>query len=151
MLKSLFVKNNYAIYCIAAMMLGACAQEASPPISASITEMPAVELYNRIENNSAPLIIDVRSSEEFFAGHLPGALNVAHNEFVDSPAESIALLPTDKDAEIVVHCVSGKRAGIAMEIMINSGYTNINHLVGDYSGWQAAGYPVEIEQQSPTN
>ena len=147
-MKKLLIKiKNYAFFSIVMLLILACAQEAAPPEGTTATnviiEIPAVELYNRIKTNTAPLIIDVRSPEEFAAGHLPGALNMAHNEFVDNPTESVALLPTAMDAEIVVHCVSGKRAGIAMEVISNAGYTNVGHLIGDFSGWEAAGYTIE--------
>ena len=146
MTKPLIKFIKYTFFYLTILTLAACAQEAEPPTTtSSIGEIPAAELNSRIENSNAPLIIDVRSSEEFAAGHLPGALNIAHNEFVDDPAASIALLPTAKDAEMVVHCVSGKRAGIAMEVITAAGYTNVNHLSGDYSGWEAAGYPVGTE------
>ena len=138
--------TNY-ILGLAVLTLAACSQEATPPEGmAAVGEIPAVELYSRIENNSAPLIIDVRSPGEFSAGHLPAALNITHEEFVDAPEMSLALLPTDKDAEIVVHCASGTRADIAMEVIAGAGYTNVNHLSGDYRGWEAAGYPVESEE-----
>jgi phage shock protein E len=147
MAKLLIKIKNYVLYSIIMLLVSACAQEAAPPedttVANAIIEIPAVELYNRIETNTAPLIIDVRSSDEFATGHLPGALNVAHTEFVDSPAESVALLPTAKDAEIVVHCVSGRRAQIAMDIITRAGYTHVSHLIGDFSGWKAAGYPIE--------
>jgi len=145
--KSLNILKTYCFYGIVLLSLAACSQEATPPQGAAASgEIPAAELYSRIENNTAPLIIDVRSSGEFAAGHLPAALNIAHSEFVDTPATSLALLPTDKDAEIIVHCAVGKRAEVAMEIMTAAGYTNVNHLSGDYRGWEAAGYPVESEE-----
>jgi phage shock protein E len=144
--KSLSKFGTYYFCSIVLLTLAACSQETPPPESIPVIgEMPATELYTRIENNTAPLILDVRSADEFAAGHLAGALNIAHSEFVDAPEASLALLPTAKDAEIVVHCVSGKRAGIAAEIIAGAGYTNVNHLSGDYRGWEAAGYPVEIE------
>jgi phage shock protein E len=147
MTKLLIEIKNYAFCSLIILLVSACAQEAAPPEDTTATnviiEIPAVELFNRIETNNAPLIIDVRSADEFSVGHLPGALNVAHSEFVEYPAESVALLPTARDAEIVVHCVSGKRAGIAMEIITSAGYTNVGHLIGDFSGWKAAGYPIE--------
>jgi len=147
MYRSLIKLINYGFYAIVLLTLAACAQDASPPEdAAAISEIQALELYSRIENNTAPLIVDVRSADEFAGGHLPGALNISHTEFVDTPDASLALLPTAKDAEIVVHCVSGKRAGIAMEVMADAGYTNLNHLSGDYRGWEAAGYPVESEE-----
>jgi rhodanese-related sulfurtransferase len=147
MAKLLIKIKNYVFYSVIMLLVAACAQEAAPPedtgVANVIIEIPAAELYNRIETNTAPLIIDVRSSDEFATGHLPGALNMAHTEFVESPAESVALLPTAKDAEIVVHCASGKRAKIAMEVITNAGYTHVGHLIGDFSGWKAAGYPIE--------
>ncbi len=147
MAKLLIKIKNYIFYSVIMLLVAACAQEAAPPedtaVANVIIEIPAAELYQRIETDTAPLIIDVRSSDEFAAGHLPGALNVAHSEFIDTPTESVALLPTAKDAEIVVHCVSGKRAKIAMDVISSAGYTNVSHLIGDFSGWQAAGYPIE--------
>lgn len=146
MTKPLIKFIKYTFFYLVILILAACAQEAAPPTTtSSIGEISAAELNNRIETSTAPLIIDVRSPEEFAAGHLSGALNIAHSEFVDDPAASIALLPTAKDAEMVVHCVSGKRAGIAMEVITAAGYTNVNHLSGDYSGWEAAGYPAGTE------
>jgi rhodanese-related sulfurtransferase len=153
MAKLLIKIKNYVLYSIIMLLVSACAQEAAPPedttVANVIIKIPAAELYNRIETNTAPLIIDVRNSDEFATGHLPGALNMAHTEFVERPAESVALLPTAKDAEIVVHCVSGRRAKIAMDIITSAGYTHVGHLIGDFSGWKAAGYP--IEQDSPVN
>jgi phage shock protein E len=147
MTKLLMKIKNPVFYSIIMLLISACAQEAAPPEGTTaaniIIEIPAVELYNRIETNTAPLIIDVRSPEEFAAGHLPGALNISHSEFVDYPTESVALLPTATDAEIVVHCVSGKRARIAMEVISNAGYTNVGHLAGDFNGWEAAGYAIK--------
>ncbi|TDJ44577.1 MAG: rhodanese-like domain-containing protein [Gammaproteobacteria bacterium] len=147
MAKLLIKIKNYIFYSVIMLLVAACAQEAAPPedtaVANVIIEIPAAELYQRIETDTAPLIIDVRSSDEFAAGHLPGALNVAHSEFIDTPTESVALLPTAKDAEIVVHCVSGKRAKIAMDVISSAGYTNVSHLIGDFNGWQAAGYPIE--------
>jgi phage shock protein E len=148
MTKQMIRIRKFFYCCLVGLALSACAQEATPPEAAvSSGEIQASDLYSRIENSTAPLIIDVRSAGEFSAGHLPGALNIAHSEFVDSPAASLALLPTADDAEIVVHCVSGKRAGIAMDVMAAAGYTNVSHLTGDFSGWEAAGYPLEMENE----
>ena len=132
-----------------ALLLTGCAQE-TPPEKAAEQSAPeaavqqadisAAELNERIVAGSAPLILDVRSEGEFSEGHLPGAINIVHSEFVDAPAEALDILGQDKDAEIVVHCFSGRRAAIAEEILVENGYTNVRHLTGDWQGWQAAGY-----------
>jgi rhodanese-related sulfurtransferase len=124
------------------LLLAGCAQEAGPTAAERGADISAAELNDRISSNTAPLIIDVRSPEEFAAGHLPNALNIAHTEFVDSPDDSLALLPADRNTEIVIHCVTGRRAGIAADIIVAAGFTNVRPLTGHYQGWQAANYEI---------
>ena len=138
-----YVDINRTIVLVTLTLLVACAQEQPAAPAAEVGEIAATELNERMTQGNAPLIIDVRGGNEFAAGHLPGALNIAHTEFVDNPEASLALLPSAKDAEIVVHCVSGKRASIAAEIIAGAGYTNVRHLAGDFNGWQAANLPIE--------
>lgn len=147
---SLAIQIKRAGACLAiALLLTACAQEAPPETAAQESapetavqqaDISAAELNERIAAGSAPLILDVRSEGEFSEGHLPGAINIVHSEFVDAPAEALDMLGQDKDAEIVVHCFSGRRAAIAEEVLVENGYTNVRHLTGDWQGWQAAGY-----------
>jgi rhodanese-related sulfurtransferase len=132
---------------VMALWLAACSQEA-PPEKAATTATPATqqgdisaqELNERILAGSAPLILDVRSEGEFAEGHLPGAVNIIHSQFVDAPEGALAALGQAKDAEIVVHCFSGRRASIVEDVLVANGYSNIRHLAGDWQGWQAAGY-----------
>lgn len=109
---------------------------APPPAAATVTN---TDLQARIEAGSAPLVLDVRTPEEFADGHITGALNIAHDEI----AARVAELPADRGTEIVVHCRSGKRAATAEATLAELGFTNVRHLEGDYLGWQAAGLPVE--------
>ena len=50
------------------------------------------------------------------------------------------------DAEIVVYCRSGRRAGVAEAVLGEAGYTNIRDLEGHWLEWQAAGRPTESEE-----
>jgi phage shock protein E len=122
-----------------------CAQESAPASATVGAEITAAQLNERIANNTAPLILDVRSSDEYTAGHLPNALNIVHTEFVEFPAETLALLPANPATEIVIHCVSGKRAGISTEVIVAAGYTNVRPLTGNFQGWQAANYAIVID------
>jgi hypothetical protein len=69
--------------------------------------MPSAELAARIEAGTAPLILDVRTPEEYAAEHIPGAVNISHTELAGRLAE----LDAYKNKEIVVHCRSGAMAG----------------------------------------
>jgi rhodanese-related sulfurtransferase len=100
--------------------------------------VPAAELLARLEAGTAPLILDVRTPEEFAAGHIPGAVNLPHT----SLSERLGELGDDPDREIVVHCKSGRRAALAQAALGQAGFTRIRHLDGDMDGWLAAGLPV---------
>ncbi len=77
--------------------------------------------------------IDVRSAEEFQAGHLEGALNIVHTDI----AGKIATVTTDKNAEIQLYCRSGRRSGLAEAELKKLGFTNV-HNAGGYEALKAA-------------
>jgi phage shock protein E len=81
-------------------------------------------------------VLDVRSPEEFSEGHVPGAVNVPYDQI----AARIAEVPKNKD--VVLYCRSGRRAGIAAEVLAANGYSRLSHLEGDMPGWIAQGRPV---------
>lgn len=121
-----------------------CEQPADPDSTAEVAAAAAADINNteleqRIAAGDAPLILDVRTADEYAAGHLPGAINIPHTEL----AERLAELPTDRGAEIAVHCQSGRRAGMAEETLLAAGFTGVRHLDGDYAGWVEAGLPLE--------
>jgi phage shock protein E len=128
--------------CIALALLVACAQEPAASDMALEPEIAASELMDRMLADKAPYILDVRGPDEYVAGHLPGAVNIVHTEFLENPEAALMLLPAQPDTEIVIHCVSGKRSGMAAEVLAAAGYTNVRQLTGDFRSWQAGGYPV---------
>jgi phage shock protein E len=68
--------------------------------------------------------IDVRSAEEYAAGHVSPALNIPHTEI----AARIAEVTTDKDAQIYLYCRSGRRSGFAQDALEQAGYTTVVNL-----------------------
>ena len=83
------------------------------------------------------IILDVRRADEFAAGHIPGAINVA-NESIGT--DEIPELP-DKDQLIMVYCRSGRRSKEASEKLVKLGYTNIVEFGGilDWKGETVTG------------
>lgn len=70
--------------------------------------------------------LDVRSHDEFNSGHLPGAINIPHTEI----ATAIAELKLDKNTPIAIYCKSGRRAGLALEVLQQQGYSNLSNKGG---------------------
>ena len=73
------------------------------------------------------LLIDVRSSAEYSAGHLKGAINIPIPQ-IDS---EIGKQVKDKDQVILLHCQSGTRSGFAKNRLNALGYTQVYNL-GSY-------------------
>lgn len=78
------------------------------------------EAKQRIDAGGA-FILDVRTQEEFDAGHIKGAMRLEYNEF-DEKLEEI--LP-DKSVQILIYCRSGNRSRTATEYLISNGYTDV--------------------------
>lgn len=91
------------------------------------------ELIERIDAGDAPIILDVRTAEEYAEGHVPGAINISHDEL----AERLAEIESARGVELVVYCRSGRRAGIAEALLAEQGFTNLEHLEGDMLAWMA--------------
>jgi phage shock protein E len=97
-------------------------------------------LVARIEQkDDALLILDVRTREEFAAGHVPGALNIPYTEL---PAR-IAELPSVADKDVVVYCTTGVRAERAATRFRENGFTRLLHLEGDMKKWVENGLALE--------
>ena len=64
------------------------------------------------------VLLDVRSPGEYMAGHVRGAINLPLERFM----QDIAQVAPDKDAPIVLYCVSGARSGMACDAMRQLGY-----------------------------
>lgn len=121
---------------MASILLLACGSGVEQAEGASIS---GAQLAERIEQHTAPLVLDVRSASEYQRGHIPGSVNIPH----DALAGRVGELRVAKGDEIVVHCQSGKRAQIAEATLRGNGYTNVRDLTGHWQGWEAAGLPSE--------
>ena len=90
------------------------------------------EAVAMMAQESGYIILDVRRADEFAAGHIPNAINVANE---DIGTDEIAQLPA-KDQLILVYCRSGRRSKEAAEKLVKLGYTNIVEFGGilDWNG-----------------
>jgi rhodanese-related sulfurtransferase len=101
--------------------------------------MQASELLQRIQSNSAPVVVDARSPE--------GVQTRAHTGAINAPVLKIVLnmahLPEDRNLEMVIACMHGQRAWMAKKLLALRGYRNMALLEGYLEEWLKAGLPWE--------
>lgn len=83
-------------------------------------------------------ILDVRTAEEYAAGHIPGAVNLPVQS-ADFGARVSALDPAGTYA---VYCRSGNRSQPAVAAMAAAGIADVYELAVGTTGWAAAGHPL---------
>ena len=94
------------------------------PFFASANTAPQTEQSAVQPEKAKGVWIDVRSAEEFNAGHLQDAVNIPHDQIL----ARIQAVSPDKNAPVNLYCRSGRRAETALTELKNAGYTNItNH------------------------
>ncbi|NHF58282.1 rhodanese-like domain-containing protein [Flavobacteriaceae bacterium TP-CH-4] len=113
------MKARYLVYVLVLTNL-ACAQITSK----SITEVSQNELENVV-------LVDVRTPEEFSAGHLDNALNI--NWYDEDFAEQFEAI--DKNETIYVYCKKGGRSAKAQEKLQSMGYQHVVNLEGGYDAY----------------
>jgi len=105
---------------------------------AAITEIAVTEAEAAIRD--ADVLLDVRESEEYAAGHLPGAVHVSRGmlEFRLSGSPQLSA----RELKFVLYCKTSGRAALAAAVMHEMGYLNVKSIAGGFDAWAAAGKPV---------
>lgn len=106
-------------------------------LASEATKISQTDLLKMQQQNDL-VILDVRTKAEYDAGHIEGALNISHDKIL----ENLDKIPKDKD--LVVYCRSGRRAGVAIDLLAKHGYERLYHLSGDMNGWLGNNMPVSV-------
>lgn len=94
-------------------------------------EISVEALKTKLDNREDFIFIDVREPYEFEEFNL-GARLIPLGEIMDN----LHLLDGHKNDEIIVHCRSGKRSGMAVDILNQAGFTNVTNVKGGVLRWQ---------------
>jgi sulfur-carrier protein adenylyltransferase/sulfurtransferase len=123
---------------------------------------PPLELVkSRIEERLPPdaredveggaLLVDVRDSQRFEAGHIEGAVNLdagqsavdAHDEEFAKKVEEAA---GDRSRRLILYCGEGNRSARASDALRNEhGFASVASIIGGITLWRDLGYPIEGE------
>ncbi len=128
-----------------------------------IAETTPPEAHDVLLTHREAIYLDVRTVEEFAAGHPAGARNVPVMVF--DPAtrqprpnpEFVAAVErtAPRSAKLLVGCQSGMRSQRACELLAEVGFTDLTNVRGGFGGlrdqmgrvvvpgWRDAGLPVE--------
>lgn len=113
------------------LLAGAGSAEQSPPDSSTGAAPPHNDplvdrqlLLGFLADPGTLALIDARSPGEFAEQHIPGAINVPHDQ-LDAHAD---LLPDDTSQSVVVYCRSGKRAGLLRDQLLVRGFEDVRVL-----------------------
>ncbi len=106
--------------------------------TAEIGHVDGAAAAKLLKEDPSITILDIRTPDEFTAGHISGAVNIDFND--KGFAAQIKALDTSK--RYLVHCKSGGRSGKSLAKFSELGFTKIVHLDDGFDGWKAAGHPV---------
>ena len=94
--------------------------------------------------NNGVAIVDVRETEEWDAGHVPGAKHVPRG-YLESRIEGAV---PDRSQRVVLYCASGNRSALAAKTLRDElGYENVESMTGGITLWKDRGYEVETPRR----
>ena len=123
-------------YVIRPETLDACSSE-----MASTGEISAERMREMLEEEPAPIVLDVRRASEWQDGHIEGATNIAHTRLVPRIDE----VPTG--GPILVHCAGGVRSAMAASELERRGIAAIN-VAGGMAAMRRAGIEPSVAEST---
>ena len=100
-----------------------------------MNELDPETVQKRLEAGEI-MLVDVREPHEFSEARIEGAFNYPLSTF------SPDALPVDGKRDIVLHCGTGKRSGMALDRCCDAKVDGVAHMAGGLTAWRAGGLPV---------
>ncbi len=119
-----------------AAVLAACSDSGTATTGVRVDDAEAVAAL--LETEPDRVVIDVRTPEEFAAGHLEGAVLVDFN----APDFAARIAEFDPEGDYVIYCRSGNRSAGARDVMTEQGFTDVVDVEGGILAWDRAGLPI---------
>jgi phage shock protein E len=133
---------SLAVLVAMAVLAGCSGQPAAAgaPAAGEALALPAtvdVATVASIMEREDVVVLDVRETWEYEAGHIPGVTLIPMGEVPQRLSE----IPTDKT--VVVTCRTGNRSGQVTDYLRQQGFDNVHNMGGGIVDWEAAGYAIE--------
>ena len=101
----------------------------APEETITIPEIPLADFTQKVKADEHMTILDVREKDEFEEAHIPGAIHIPLGE-VGARMNELA-----KEDAIYIICHSGRRSGIAGDLMAKNGFGTLYNVVPGMSNW----------------
>jgi molybdopterin/thiamine biosynthesis adenylyltransferase/rhodanese-related sulfurtransferase len=108
-------------------------------VKSQIEEVDPSEVSELMHEGVA--IIDVRETDEYAAGHLPGAKHVPRS-YLETRIEGVV---PDRTSQVILYCASGNRSAYgARTLEEDLGYEHVRSMTGGITLWKDRGYEVQV-------
>lgn len=118
---------------------GAPAKEGATSDAAVLKDVTAEEFEGLIQSLDNPLLLDVRTPEEWAEGHLAGA---SHKDYWGDDNFDRCMQRIPKDRPVLVYCAGGGRSGLTAKELHTMGLQEVYNLEDGIAGWQEEERPV---------
>lgn len=112
-------------------------KEASMNQPQTIPQIAPIEVARKLEAGEGVTFLDIRMPWDYEAMHPKGAASLPINEI------QARLDELDKNKSYVLSCYHGYSSQDATAYLLENGFTDVKSMMGGFSGWSAAGLPVE--------
>jgi len=132
------MKRIITLILAAAVLLAGCAAAGNPAQTAEYKKISVLEAKEIMESGDPYTLLDVRTQEEYDAGHIKGSILIPYTDIEKLAGEKLP----DKGATILVYCRSGRRSAIAAQALADLGYTRVMDM-GGIQDWPYGGVVTE--------
>jgi rhodanese-related sulfurtransferase len=117
---------------------------AAPPFKIASAATVALDEFRSAVDRKSALILDARPSVFFENGHVPGALNLARDDFAQDYRRLAGVLQATHDKPIIVYCSGGDchDSRLVANALLSLGFSNVRVFTGGWDAWSAAGLPA---------
>ncbi|CAN5701900.1 hypothetical protein BH24ACI3_BH24ACI3_17330 [soil metagenome] len=141
------MKSYIAFLLVASSIIFAgCSADAGPantasgeppkPVPVTVSQVSSADAAERIAAGDVQFV-DVRTPEEYSAGHAKGAINIPLGSLMDEYKK------ISKDKPVYLICESGRRSTEAGIFLQANGYTEVHSIIGGTPAWKADGRPMQ--------
>ena len=100
------------------------------------------DLSEQLHEDSAPVVVDIRSPDMFAEQHIPGSINIPQDDL----GARVSELPEDRDAPIITVCNIGKFSKHATLFLKSKGYRHVRSAKGGLNEWVRKGFATTTDE-----